>query len=495
MPHDPALIRLSQEALAARQRGDLGAALLAYRRLQARFPDFPDAWANACAILAGMGRFEDAVRAGERALELDPDNTVALLHTAEARRGLMDAGGGLRNYVRLLELDPGHVLAMSRIADVLDAAGLYGEALACYDTALRREPENAILYALRAQEKRNGLDFAGAEADYRRALELEPDDRDARLDLAYPLLITGRYGEAWGHIKASGGRMWAAGRHDFGKPDWKGGPLEGGTLLVYAHAGHICGSGDIIQLSRYFPRIKEKYGCRVALHVPGQFRRLFDGLPGMDRFVAAGEPLPCFDAAVPVWELFPALGVDLSDLPPPAALAPIARACPAAPAPELDLDGPAGARFKVGLVWGGVSRRLDPRLLDCLADTPGAERIAWYGLQRELPGRDPGPPPDLPGFIDLSPRINDFMDTAHLAMRLDLVVTVDTSVAHLAGSLGVPTAVLLTPPPDWRWGLADTTPWYPSVRLVRQRRRGDQGQMMADARALIAGDMERRLGT
>jgi tetratricopeptide (TPR) repeat protein len=483
MPHDPLLVGLFQDAVSRQAQGDAGGALLAYRRLQRRFPGFADAWANACTILTGMGRLDEAVAAGERALELDPDNGVALLRTAEAHRELNDAAGALRCYQRLLRLDPGHVPAMIRTAETLVTVGLFDQALAMYDAAVRCEPANAYVRVRRGLEKRNGMDFAGAEADFLRALELDPDNRDARLELAFPLLATGRCREAWGHIKAAGWRMWYSRWHDFGKPEWRGGPLEGGTLLVYAQAQgrKMSGAGDTIQIARYFPRIKEKCGCRVALHMDGQFRRLFDGLPGMDEFAAAGEPLPHFDAAAPVWALYPALDVDPSDAPPPAALAPIARACPHSPPSELDRPG-----LRVGLTWAGVTRRLDPRLLGCLADIPG---VAWYGLQKN----PPDPRPDLPGFMDLAPRMGDFMDTAHLAMRMDLVVTVDTSMAHLTGSLGVPTAVLLTPLADWRWGLADTTPWYPSVRLVRQRHRSSAGQMMADLRALIAGDAERKM--
>jgi hypothetical protein len=394
-------------------------------------------------------------------------------------------------YSRLLSLDPGHVPAMIRMAEALAAVGLYGQALAMYDAAVQREPENASLYVRRGLEKRDGMDFAGAEADFLRALELDPDNRDARLELAFPLLATGRCREAWGHIKAAGWRMWHGYRHDFGRPEWRGGPLEGGTLLVYAEAQgrKISGAGDTIHIARYFPRIKEKYGCRVVLHMDGQFRRLFGGLPGLDLFVAADEPLPHFDAAVPVWLLSPVLDVDPSDAPPPAALAPIALACPYSPPLDIDLGRPG---LRVGLTWVGVTRQLDPRRLGCLADIPG---VAWYGLQKDPADRPPYPRPDLPGFIDLAPHMGDFMDTAHLAMRMDLVVTVDTSVAHLAGSLGVPTAVLLTRPhvPDPRWGLADATPWYPSVRLVRQRSRSNADQMMADLRALIAGDAERKM--
>jgi ADP-heptose:LPS heptosyltransferase len=112
---------------------------------------------------------------------------------------------------------------------------------------------------------------------------------------------------------------------------------------------------------------------------------------------------------------------------------------------------------------------MDSAFLRELADIPGAERIAWYGLQKP---RSPEPPP-LRGFIDLSPHMSDFMDAARMATCLDLIVTVDASMAHLAGFLGLPAIVLLARFPDWRWGLGEVTPWYPSLKLLRQPSHGD----------------------
>jgi ADP-heptose:LPS heptosyltransferase len=126
---------------------------------------------------------------------------------------------------------------------------------------------------------------------------------------------------------------------------------------------------------------------------------------------------------------------------------------------------------------------MDPKFLGGLADVPGAERISWYGLQKP-PAAEP---PDLPGFTDLSPHMGDFLDTARIIARLDLVVTVDTSTAHLAGSLGIPTVVLLPHLPEWRWGLGGTTPWYPTARLIRQASPGDWGGAVEKLKAEIAG--------
>jgi hypothetical protein len=131
---------------------------------------------------------------------------------------------------------------------------------------------------------------------------------------------------------------------------------------------------------------------------------------------------------------------------------------------------------------------MDPKFLSGLADVPGAERISWYGLQKP-PSLELIEPPPLPAFADLSQYMGDFLDTARLARRLDLIVTVDTSMAHLAGLLGVPAIVLLAHFPDWRWGLGETTPWWPDLTLVRQPSHGD----WAGAVERLKAEMARRL--
>jgi hypothetical protein len=125
---------------------------------------------------------------------------------------------------------------------------------------------------------------------------------------------------------------------------------------------------------------------------------------------------------------------------------------------------------------------MDPKFLRGLADVPGAEKVSWYGLQKP-PAAEP---PDLPGFMDLSPHMGDFMDTARIIVRLDLVVTVDTSTVHLAGLLGVPAIVLLAHFPDWRWGLGERTPWWPALRLIRQPSLGDWAGAVEKLRAELA---------
>jgi hypothetical protein len=168
-----------------------------------------------------------------------------------------------------------------------------------------------------------------------------------------------------------------------------------------------------------------------------------------------------FDLVAPIAELPVILSIDSSNLPPPI---PILTDCQQLVSmSEFDRPG-----FKVGLTWAGspahpgdAQRSMNPRFLDDLAGIPG---IAWYGLQKP-PSIEP---PNLPGFTDMSPHMGDFMDTAQIARQLDLIVTVDTSMAHLAGSLYLSTIVLLPYLPEWRWGLGEYTPWYPTLTLLKQ---------------------------
>jgi Flp pilus assembly protein TadD len=460
LSHDPLLVKLFAEAMSRQSRGEWSSALLSYRRIQGRFPDFAGAWTNGSVALFEMGRLEEALAMARRAIGLDPRSPSAHCAAANALWSLGRPAEAAAAFRSAILLDPSHTPALTNLAGICADAGDFAQSQELHGRAVAAKPENPALWGNRAGARLKALDVAGAEDDCRRALDLDAGSGVARWNLAMVRLLQGRYREAWPYFAAHGDGT-AMG---IAAPRWSGGPLDGGALLVYTERH---GFGDAVWLARFFPEAKRRCGGRLLLLTFGPMRRLLDGLPGLDGLYVEGEPLPGFDAAVHLMELPVALDIDSASLPPPAEI----RAEGGPP------PGMAAGAFKIGLVWAGspghandAHRSLDPRLLDGLADVPGAARIAWYGLQKP-PSPDP---PRLPGFTDLSALMGDFMDTARIAKHLDLLVSVDTSTAHVAGSLGVPTVLLLPYLPDWRWGLASKrTPWYPSFTLLRQPRFGD----------------------
>jgi tetratricopeptide (TPR) repeat protein len=459
---NPTLVKLFQGALASQARGEAAAALLAYRRIQRQFPDFADAWANASVLLCAVDRPEEALAAAERALELDGGNRAAVYGQAMARKNMGQGGEAEAGLLGLLDACPDNHQAMITLAAFYGDEGRYAESLAMYDRACALAPSNGPLLASRGVVKMWATDMPGAEADFRAAIALGAANDAVRMNLALTLLIQGRYLEAWpwfGPYMALGSLFETYGT---GRRRWDGGPLHGGALMVRTS---FHGFGDVIQFARLMPQVKLAAGGRVLLSVYEPVLRLLnglDGLPGVDALVVQEKDDPPFDAVTNLLELPVLLKLDSAALPPP-----IEISLPdAAPAPELLRPG-----FKVGLAWAGnpthscdAQRSMSPRCLDALAGIEGAEHIAWYGLQKP-PALEP---PRLPGFTDMSRYMGDFQDTAQVVRRLDMVATVDTSMLHLAGSLGVPTVALLAHVPEWRWQLGETTPWYPAVRLIRQ---------------------------
>ncbi len=411
------------------------------------------------------GRWAEA-EAAYRALGEDPlalGNLGALLN---ARNRGPEAVPVLR---RALELEPAQAAHWANLGIAL---GPGEESLACFKRAESLAPTQAAHpYNLGRALAALGRS-SDAETACRRALGLDPRHPGARYNLAMALLRQGQLGEGLEAMEA----RW--GLPDFQPspfpelPWWMGEPLRG-PLLLFADQGF----GDTLMMARYLPYLRRDgiepvVCCERPLH-----RVLGTALPNL-RMVAPGEPLPACHAKAALLSLPRLFGTTLARLPDTVPYLSVPPEVRARPVLDAALDAlPQGPR--VGLVWAGSPRHaqdrlrsLDPELLAPLA---GLSRVGWVSLQVGAAGLPP-----LPDLLDLGPHLSDFADTAHALSRLDLLVTVDTAPAHLAGALGVPTLLLLPHVPDWRWmeGRADS-PWYPTMQLLRQPSPGDWASVVA----------------
>ena len=335
------------------------------------------------------------------------------------------------------------------------------------------QPGRAELhYNLGSALQRQGL-YAEALACYGRALALKPDYAEAHLNRSLALLLTGEFDEGWQEYEW----RFAVARYDrkFDQPLWSGEPLAGASILIHAEQGF----GDTLQFVRYIPAVAER-GGRVVLEVPESLVRLARTVAGASEVVAAGDPLPGFDCHCPLLSLPRVFKTNLATIPnavpylrvPAEASAGWAERIPTTPGP------------RVGIVWAGTTvGAIDLRLLQPLWEVDG---VSWFSLQV---GERSGDISSLDGvkIADLSPWLADFAETAAAVCRLDLVISVDTSVAHLAGALGRPTWLLLRYPPEWRWLLErEDSPWYPTARLFRQRKEGDWPCVAREVAAALA---------
>jgi tetratricopeptide (TPR) repeat protein len=404
-------------------------------------------YADLALALLDSGRPADAAHAFRAALLLQPAHAVAAFSLAvllEDRDRRADAIPLYRN-AALLEPDPSR--SLNNLGAALTKEERAEQAVAPLRAALAIDPAMVEGWYNLAQAHRGAHRLDAALALYRRALAVAPDHPLVNADYGTALLLAGRFEEGWAqHEWRWQTAVFDPYRRGFVQPQWDGAPLAGRRLLLHGEQG----LGDVIQFCRYAPLVT---GGEVVLEVHPPLVRLLRDLPGIARVVARGDILPMFDLHCPLMSL-PRL---LPGIPP----------APYLPAPPVR---PAGTRPRVGLVWKGSSHHPDDRRRSLpqeeLAPLLALADIDWFSLQIG------SPPP--PGAAELTAGIGDFADTAAALAGLDLLITVDTSIAHLAGAIGRPAWMLLAYTPDWRWQLdrADT-PWYPSLRLFRQRRPGD----------------------
>lgn len=471
--------------------GELAAAVDCFRHATEMEPALAQAWYNLGNALGGSRGREavadlDAARAAyHRAAALDPDslNVQRNLGVLHVRRGELDAAETC--FRRVLADDAHDPGALNNLAALHLARGETERALDCFQRALRHHPE--VLDArlnLAGHYRRNGR-LAEAVEVYRDATAHHPDLQPLHLNLALTMLLAGRLDEGWEHYEwrwRNGGRPGK--RSGCPQPVWRGEPLQGRTILLTAEQGF----GDLIQFIRYAGPVRRRGGVVVA-ETRAPLARLFATCPWVDRVVdaASDEPRECH-VQIPLLSLPRIFRTDLDSIP---AEVPYLSA-PEEVTPEVARRlGGRTSDLRVGVVWAGSpgnpsdARRSCPlEHLAPLAEVPG---VRLYSLLYGERGRELEAHPEL-GIVDLGPHLGDFYETAAVVQRMDLVITVDTSMAHLAGALGAPVWTLLCAVPDWRWLLGrDDTPWYPAMRLFRQRRDGDWPELLARVAAALRG--------
>jgi len=466
----------------ARQRGDLEPALQAFSRAAALNPALPELHNNLGVILEDLGRHEQAVQSYRDALAQRPDYCEASCNMGNALMRLGRCREALESYRGAIAIDPGYTDAHYNLGNALRAQGDWREAVQCYRRLLTLKLDHLSGWVNLGGSLHALNQFDEAIEAQRRALKLDAGSVDAHWNLALALLATGEYREGWREYQ------WrlrdpAAGfaRTFAGRGMWDGSPLAGRTLLLRAEQGY----GDAIQFFRY-ARLLARQGEKVVLECRPELLALFASQGGELRFFAAGEEPPPFDTFAYLLSLPHLLGTTLADLPAPT---PYLRGDAALSAKWRERM-PRGGTLKVGVVWAGSAgykndryRSLPAERLAPLAALPGVE---LYSLQL---GEAAGELAALGGagaVCDLSGSLRDFADTAAVIENLDLVLSVDTAVAHLAGAMGKRVLVMLPFSCDWRWlsGRSDS-PWYPTMRLYRQQ----PGEGWGGVLAAIAGDL------
>ncbi len=466
------------------RQGRLADAVGAYERAIAAEPGLAEAHYNLGIAHRALGRMEDAASCWRRAIELRPEFVPAHNNLGSALLELGQVDAAIAAHRRALALDPRSIAALVNLGNALRQAGRPDEAAEAYRGALAVKPDEAMAHGNLGLALQDLGKLAESEAAYRRAIALRPDYADAHRNLGMLLLLLGRFPEGWAAYRWRWHTRWHP-RRQFPFPAWDGGAVAGKRLLLHAEQG----LGDTIMFCRLAAVLSAR-GAAITLEVQPALVRLLVGLAGVERILPTGAALPQLDLEAPLLDLPGLLGLDAGNVP---AAIPYLRAEPERVARwRALLDGRPG--LKVGIVWQGnpnsiadLGRSLPLGTFAPLAALPGVRLIALQkGAGREQLAA-------LPAVGDLGPDFDAgpdaFLDTAAVMQGLDLVVTADTAVAHLAGALGRPCWIVLKSVPDWRWMLhRSDTPWYPSVRLFRQARRGDWDEVfrrVADALAAL----------
>ncbi|HYV39536.1 MAG TPA: tetratricopeptide repeat protein [Gemmataceae bacterium] len=487
-PGPDAVLDAKQRGVAFAQQGRFEEAKICFQQALALSPEDADAHNNLSSALILQDRFDEALPHCQMALRLRPAFPQALNNLGNVRQnqGLLDEA--VRYFEEALQLAPTYADAWYNLANTLKSQGKLSDAIEHYRQAIRLLPDH--------RDAHNNLGVLLHESgrpdealpQLEEAVRLHPDNAEARWNRGLARLLTGDWPRGWVDYEWRW-RQKGYPQRSFAEPLWDGADLSGKTILLFAEQG----LGDMLQFVRYVPLVKDR-GGQVIVECPSTLVPLWTSLAGVDQLIPREQLLPPFEVQAPLPSLPGILGTTVDNVP--------------AAVPYLNADPCLVEKWRVQCRVGGVFGTHPGDLVGSEDSThptthhpPHLVGIAWQGdpsyrhdCQRSIPlsqfaplanvegvqlislqkgfgieqlAANPFPVRDLGNQLD--EKSGAFMDTAAIMKNLDLVISSDTAIAHLAGALGVPVWVALPFVPDWRWLLdREDSPWYPTMRLFRQ---------------------------
>ena len=477
------LLSLGISQLAA---GLAGKALSSFEHAMLIVPDNPALLCNRGNALLALKRHEEALASYDCAIALKADFPEALNNRGNTLRDLTRLEDALASFEGALALRPGYTGALNNRGITLRDLNRQAEALASYDHALALDPEYADAHCNRGNVLQDLRRYPEALASYEGALKSNPEHAESHWNESLCRLLMGDFGRGWQKYEWRWKTEQAASIRAFAQPLWLGREdVAGKTVLLHAEQGF----GDTLQFCRY-AKLVAALGAEVVLEVQPPLKRLLSGLEGVKEIRARGEALPAFDMHCPLLSLPLVFNTRLETIPSPRAYL---LSDPARVERWRKILG-IRSRPRIGVVWSGSGGlRNDPGRSLLLTEMTGLVSGAgqFVCLQKEIRPEERDILRKRGDILAFSEELLDFADTAALVDLMDIVISVDTAVAHLAGALGKKAWILLPHAPTWRWLLdrADC-PWYPSARLFRAPEIGNWGGLIAQVRVALESEIQ-----
>jgi tetratricopeptide (TPR) repeat protein len=432
---------------------------------------FVDAHINLGNLLQKQGQLDDAIFNYQRAIELNPNHSGVYYNLGVMFQEKNRLGEAISAFQSAIRLHPQYADAYHDLGYVFHMNRQLDEAIECYLKAIQINNDmfDAHNNLGRIYQELGQVDEA--ISSYRKSLDINPGFADAHCNLAMALLLIGDFAQGWKEYEWRW-KLKDRSRYDFPQQVWYGSDISGKTVFLYAEQGF----GDTIQFIRFAPLVAEQ-GARIIIECQKELKSLIRQVRGVHSVITREEPLPEFDVHYPLLSLPLFFNTTPANIP-----AKIPYIVPDTIMVQnwTERVKNDSARLKVGIVWSGNPKYKADQFrsisLDNFLQLMRIEGISFFSLQKGEAASQAKELPEEIKLIDYTEEIHDFSDTAALIENLDLVISVDTAVAHLAGALGKPVWTLLPDSPDWRWMLnREDSLWYPTMRLFRQSSMGEWG--------------------